>query len=99
MQNAALIRYHAMSAKNCISTIKYMSESDKPYLDLVLEELLEFKALFKEWIKLIDPSKAIEDEWGLFNPPGIDFRELEHYDRMDDIDFDDLEEFMGDEDV
>jgi hypothetical protein len=100
MQNAALIRYHAMCAKSNFCFLATLMKEKNPSLTLVPEAIEEFKTLFKEWIKLIVPSNAIEDEWGLFNPPGINFRELDHYNRMDENDYlEDLDKFMKDDDL
>lgn len=61
---------------------EYMS-----YMKLLIERLDEYKALFIQWIGTFDPHQSIKDEWGLFNPPGIEFSEDD-----DDIDFDMFDE-------
>jgi hypothetical protein len=97
MECAALIR----QAGNSLYVQKHNLEAFDfeyvSYMDLLRTALDEYKMLFKAWITTFDPQKAIEDEWGLFNPPGRIF------DDSDDIDFDDDEDedfdvFGSDED-
>jgi hypothetical protein len=57
---------------------EYMS-----YMKLLVDRLDEYKALFILWIDTFDPHQSIKDDWGLFNPLGIEFS-----DENDDIDFD-----------
>ena len=41
------------------------------------DEIDEFKVLFREWVKSFDVWNYIVDDWGLFNPPGIEYDENE----------------------
>jgi hypothetical protein len=61
------------------------------YMDLLRDKLDEYKAIFIEWVGTFDPKVAIKDDWGLFNPPGVDLDD--DYipdDLMDDDDDDEL---------
>ena len=42
------------------------------YMDLLRDKLDEYKAIFIQWVETFDPKVAIKDDWGLFNPPGVD---------------------------
>jgi len=55
------------------------------YLQLLRDEVEEFRVLFAEWVKTFDQWDYIIDRWGLFNPPGIDY---DTHDPDDDIPFD-----------
>lgn len=60
------------------------------YMDLLREKIDEYKVLFKDWIGTFDPYHAIKDDWGLFNPPGIELPDLEDDEAVDF--FDDLDD-------
>jgi len=68
MQNASLIRYHAEYLLTSTSGFNHFFEADRDYVKLFRNELIEFKNLFKEWIKEINQLEQEEyiDEWGLF---------------------------------
>jgi hypothetical protein len=42
------------------------------YMDLLRDKLDEYKAIFIQWVETFDPKVAMKDDWGLFNPPGVD---------------------------
>jgi hypothetical protein len=42
------------------------------YMDLLRDKLDEYKTIFIQWVETFDPKVAIKDDWGLFNPPGVD---------------------------
>ena len=57
------------------------------YLDLLRNEIEAFRILFAEWVKTFDPFNYIIDRWGLFNPPGVNYNDLEDDDSIDPDDF------------
>ena len=59
------------------------------YMDLLRDKVDEYKVLFKDWIGTFDPYHAIKDDWGLFNPPGIELPDLD--DDVSDF-FEDLDD-------
>ena len=92
MENAVIVRYSA----NCVLSAAYMLEvyeyEYKEYLPLIKEKMEEFRDLFKVWITSFDPKLALEDKWGLFNPPGIDLNSIDTDDIFDKLVEQDREE-------
>ena len=71
MQNAAIIRSHAMSLYVQIGSLRfYSSFKDVEYVEMLRNEIEEFRLLFIEWVASFDVSNYIWDYWELFNPPG-----------------------------
>lgn len=72
MENATLIRKAARSILAQCSNLNMMGFKETYYLDLIREEIENYRLLFVEWIRGFDPWTYVVDEWGLFNPPGIE---------------------------
>ncbi|CAM4054409.1 hypothetical protein FLAN108750_07695 [Flavobacterium antarcticum] len=69
MQNAAIIRTHALHLYAQIGSLRFHSKfKDLEYVTLLRQELDEFRLLFVEWIESFDTTNHIWDEWGMFNP-------------------------------
>jgi hypothetical protein len=92
MECAALIRYYAKDVIAATTMLEAFEYEYSEYLTLVKKNMDEFKLLFKKWVATFDPKLALEDEWGLFNPPGINLDEI----NPDEI-FDNLSEDEEDE--
>lgn len=70
MQNAAIIRYHALHLYAQIGSLRFHSKfKDIEYVALIRYELDEFRLLFIEWVDSFDKNNHIWDDWGMFNPP------------------------------
>ena len=82
MEHAAIIRKAAKDILTDLSTLEHFGFKDIEYLEVLRNEMEEFRVLFAEWVKTFDPWNYTIDRWGLFNPPGIDF---DDYDPDDDI--------------
>ena len=96
MQNAAIIRDHAMHLYVQVGSLRFhKSFKEVEYVKLIRKEIDEFRLLFIEWVASFDPNNHYWDEWGLFNPPGaIPPSEDETY---NDDDFD-INDFLNDDD-
>lgn len=69
MQNAAIIRSHALHLYAQIGSLRFHSKfKDLEYVTLLRQELDEFRLLFVDWVESFDTSNHIWDEWGMFNP-------------------------------
>jgi len=69
MQNAALVRNHALHLYAQIGSLRFHSKfKDLEYVTLIRRELDEFRQLFIDWVASFDSSNYIWDDWGLFNP-------------------------------
>lgn len=96
MQNAAIIRDHAMHLYVQVGSLRFhKSFKEIEYVKLIRKEIDEFRLLFIEWVASFDTNNHYWDEWGLFNPPGaIPPSEHETY---NDDDFD-INDFLNDDD-
>jgi hypothetical protein len=71
MQNAAIIRYHAMSLHTQVGGLSLYDESiDTSFINLIRTEIENFRLLFIDWVNSFDTSNYIWDDWELFNPKG-----------------------------
>ena len=94
MQNAAIIRDHAMHLYVQIGSLRFHDTfKDIEYVTLLRAELDEFRLLFIDWVASFDPSNHIWDEWGLFNPAGA----IPPSESYDDDDFD-ISDFLDNDD-
>jgi hypothetical protein len=80
MENAVIVRYYANCVLSAASMLGEYEYEYKEYLPMIKEKMEEFRALFKVWVASFDPKLALEDEWGLFNPPGIDLKSIDEDD-------------------
>ena len=84
MENAAIIRKAARELITDTRGIEMHGFKETEYLDLLRNEVEEFRILFAEWVITFDCWNYIIDRWGLFNPPGINYDDK---DPDDDIPF------------
>src|SRR6478609_3124162 len=68
--------------------------TDKDYILLLRKEIDEFRLLFIDWVASFDVWNYIKDDWGLFNPPGVNAHDK---DPDEDIPFN-LDDFFDFED-
>ncbi|MCP9761855.1 hypothetical protein [Lacihabitans soyangensis] len=66
MENAVLIKVHARSIITITSGLKMMNLGYEEHLNLLREEMEEFRILFVDWVNSFDKSNDIPDDWGLF---------------------------------
>lgn len=70
MQNAAVIRYHALHLYAQIGSLRFHTKfKDLEYVTLIRQELEEFRLLFIKWVESFDTENHLWDDWGMFNPP------------------------------
>jgi hypothetical protein len=84
MENASIIRKSARTILTTTSGLKMVGFTDFDYLELIRNEIEEFRILFAEWVKTFHEWNYIIDRWGLFNPPGVHY---DDYDIDDDLPF------------
>jgi hypothetical protein len=71
MQNAAIIRYHAMSLYTQVGGLRMYDDTiDKKFIQHIRTEIENFRLLFIDWVAGFDTSNYVWDEWELFNPKG-----------------------------
>ncbi len=85
MENAAIIRRAAREILTSCTGMQICGYQENDYIELLRNEIEEFRVIFAEWVKTFDPFNYQIDRWGLFNPPGVNY---DDYDPDDDIPFD-----------
>ena len=94
MQNAAIIRDHAMHLYVQVGSLRFHdSFKDTDYVTWIRKEIYEFRELFINWVASFDKSNYYWDEWELFNPPGAIPPDPNAY--QDPINWDDFLEGMN----
>jgi len=71
MENAALIRKAARDLYVQAGSLRHHGIENIEYADLLRKEIDEFRLLFIDWVASFDVWNYIKDDWGLFNPPGV----------------------------
>jgi hypothetical protein len=98
MENAAIIRKAARELYVQARSLRFEENiADKDYIALLRNEIDEFRLLFIDWVAGFDVWNYIKDDWGLFNPPGVNAYDKDPDDDIpfnpeDFFDFDDDEE-------
>ncbi|TYA97868.1 hypothetical protein [Seonamhaeicola marinus] len=77
MENATIIRKSAKELITDARGIQIHGFKDIEYLDLLRKEVDEFRVLFAEWVKTFDCWNYVIDRWGLFNPPGVNYDDID----------------------
>ncbi|WP_310593803.1 hypothetical protein [Flavobacterium sp.] len=71
MQNAAIIRYHALNLYVQVGGLSMFENlTDQKYIKHIRTEIENFRLLFIDWVSSFDTSNYIWDDWELFNPKG-----------------------------
>jgi hypothetical protein len=72
MENATIIRKAARELSVFAGSLRFEEGIlDKDYINLLRDEIEEFRLLFIDWVASFDVWNYIKDDWGLFNPPGV----------------------------
>jgi GH43 family beta-xylosidase len=66
MENAVLIKVHAVDIKTTAYTIEIMGIGDTDYIDIIRNEVDEFRKIFVEWVATFDRTNNMGDEWGIW---------------------------------
>jgi hypothetical protein len=65
MENAVLIKINARELLASTSWCKEENLCDRDYLQLLRNEIEEFRKLFVDWVENFDKTNDIEDDWGI----------------------------------
>ncbi|WP_269225173.1 hypothetical protein [Flavobacterium eburneipallidum] len=96
MENATIIRKAARELSVYAGSLRFEEAIlDKDYIYILRNEIEEFRLLFIDWVASFDQWNYIKDNWGLFNPPGVNAHDK---DPDDDIPFDPNDFLNFDED-
>ena len=86
MENATLIRKAARELYVQAGSFRFEEcIKDQDYIELLRQTIDEFRLLFVDWVAGFDVWDYVKDNWGLFNPPGVNVHDK---DPNDDIPFD-----------
>lgn len=72
MENAAIIRKAARDLVVGLRGLEMYGYDEQPWFNLLRKEMEEFRLLFVEWVRYFDRGYYLVDDWGLFNPPGVE---------------------------
>ncbi|TRX20546.1 hypothetical protein [Flavobacterium franklandianum] len=98
MENATIIRKAARDLYVHAGSLRFEEDiQDKDYINLLRDEIDEFRLLFIDWVASFDVWNYIKDDWGLFNPPGVSAHDKDpnyniDYNPEDLFDFEDDDE-------
>lgn len=67
MENAVIIKRAACDVRSATYTPGLEEQTDKKYLEMLRNEIEEFKELFVQWVQSFDRTNDIDDGWGLWN--------------------------------
>lgn len=107
MENATIIRKCAQQLYVNAGNPRFEeSIKDSEYIELLRDEIEEFRLLFIDWVASFDQWNYIIDRWGLFNPPGVTAHDKDPDDSIsfnskeyfDGLDLDNLDEDENDDD-
>lgn len=72
MENATIIRKAARELYVQAGSLRFEEDiTDQDYIELLRNTIDEFRLLFIDWVAGFDVWDYIKDNWGLFNPPGV----------------------------
>ena len=71
MENAAIIRRAGNNLKLHIHTLKMFGFEHTEHYMMVRQKVEEYRVLFIDWVASFDKTNYFIDDWGLFNPPGV----------------------------
>ncbi len=72
MECATIIRKAARDLKVQSHSLEMFGFKEVHYYEMVRELIEEYRLLFIDWVASFDQWNYIVDDWGLFNPPGIE---------------------------
>jgi len=72
MECAAIIRKAGRNLMVQSHSLEMFDFKEVHYYDMVRTLIDEYRLLFIDWVAGFDPWNYIVDDWGLFNPPGIE---------------------------
>lgn len=73
MENATLIRKAAKDILTDTKGLQIAGFKEIDYLDVLEKEIEAFRPIFAKWVKTFANAEYMEDTWGLFNPPGVQY--------------------------
>jgi len=97
MENAAIIRRAGNNLKLHIHSLKMFGFEHTEYYIMVRQKVEEYRVLFIDWVASFDKTNYFIDDWGLFNPPGVELPDDARI-AQDDYDPDRINDFFDNDD-
>lgn len=97
MENATIIRKAAQDLLLHLRALEMYGFKDVEYCELLRDEIEEFRILFAQWVQTFDPWDYVVDRWGLFNPPGVAFDDIDEQE-LSSEDFEWFEDYLDEYD-
>ncbi len=69
MENAVIIKVNACELRTMLWNCSTLHGIDETYVDVIRNEIDEFKKIFIQWVNSFDKENDLPDEWHLFNDP------------------------------
>ncbi|MFB0948056.1 MAG: hypothetical protein QMB24_18210 [Spirosomataceae bacterium] len=66
VENVVLIKVNAVEIKTTACTLEIMEIGDADYIEVIRNEVDEFRKVFVEWVATFDRSNHMGDEWGIW---------------------------------
>lgn len=82
MENATIIRKCARDIYVGCNGFLVEGFNEVEYLEMLRAQIEEFRVLFAEWVKTFDQWNYVIDRWGLFNPPGVNYDDIDPDDNI-----------------
>ena len=73
MESATIVRKAANDLLCHMNGLEMNGFKELEYCDVLRAEIEGFRFLFIEWVNTFDPLDYLVDQWGLFNPPGVNY--------------------------
>lgn len=69
MENAVIIKVNVCELQAQLWACEELHGIDEKYINVLREEIENFKGIFIDWVKSFDKSNDLPDDWYLFNDP------------------------------
>ena len=69
IENAVIVKVNAVELKTALWACSTMHGIEQQYVDVLRNEIEEFRKIFINWIGAFDKENDLPDEWYLFNDP------------------------------
>lgn len=69
MESAVIIKINMVQLKDLLFTCSAIHNVDEKYVDVLRNEINEFRKVFVLWVASFDKENDYPDEWHLFNKP------------------------------
>ncbi len=91
IENAVIIKVNAVELRTGLWSCSTMHDIEQKYVDVIRDEIENFRKIFINWIGAFDKTNDLPDEWHLFNDPASFPEDEEPFEPNDFFEQDDPE--------